>query len=342
MLEILAAGPLTTIQDLGRHGHQSLGVPVSGAMDLDSLRLANILCGNPPSLPALEATYAGFEAIFHAPAVVAVTGSDLGVAVNGTPVPRHRPLSVQAGDVLSLSGGHGLRCYLAIAGGFKLEAFLGSCSAYLRGGFPGLCGRPLRAGDRLDFARPPGPGEIARLTRQALPDWFAPNLPAGGAVTLRAVLGPQADHFDAAGVEHFLGSPWQVSRESDRMGCRLEGEPLPGARSKQIISDGAALGAIQVPGNGLPIILLADRQPTGGYPKIATVISADVPLLAHCHPGTEIRFVSVPWAEAVDEARRHDEALRRLAAELAVARATVRCRLSIDGVRFDAAVEPLD
>lgn len=342
MFEVLSAGPLTTTQDLGRRGHQSLGVPVAGAMDCDSLRLANILCGNAPGAPALEAAYAGLCLRFHAPTVVAVAGSDLGPAVSGHHIETHRPYAVAAGDELSLTGGPGLRCYIAAAGGLRLQPFLGSCSAYLRGGFPGLCGRALRIGDKLEFMRSPGPGEIERLSRQALPDWFEPNLPGDGTVSLRTVLGPQADHFDQSGIDHFLGTSWCVTRESDRMGCRLAGQPLPGERAKQIISDGAALGSIQVPGNGLPIILLADRQPTGGYPKIATVTSVDVPLLAHCHPGTEIRFRAVPQAAAAAEARRRDDAFRRLAGEFANARTTVRYRLSIDGTPYQAAIEPLD
>lgn len=342
VLEVLNAGPLTTIQDLGRIGRQSLGVPVSGALDRDSLRLANILCGNPPGAPAFEAAYAGLTIRFRTPTVITVAGSDLGPAINGHPIERHRPQVVQIGDELSLAGGGGLRCYVAVAGGLSLEPFLGSCSAYLRGGFPGLTGRALRGGDTLALRRLPASGEIERLARGALPGWLAPRLPDDGPVTLRVVLGPQNDHFSRACLDHFLTTPWRTTRESDRMGCRLDGAPLPDEREKQIISDGAALGAIQVPGNGLPIILLADRQPTGGYPKIATVVSTDVPLLAHCHPGTEVHFTALSQAEAIAEAHRRDQLFARLAAELAAARASVRLRLSIDGAPCLAYIEPLE
>lgn len=342
MIEVCAAGPLTTIQDAGRRGYQSLGVPVSGAMDQDSLRLANILCGNPPGAPAFEATYAGLCLRFHVATAIAVTGSDLGPTINGRPVERHRALAVAPGDELALAGGPGVRCYIAVAGGLMLEPFLGSCSTYLRGGFPGFNGRALRAGDTIALRRAPGPDEIRRLAAQTLPSWFRLNLPESSPVVLRAVPGPQADHFDQVGRDHFFGSTWRVSRESDRMGCRLEGAPLPGERAKQIISDGAALGSVQVPGNGLPIILLADRQPTGGYPKIATVISTDVNLLAHCPPGTAIRFAAVSQEEAMAEARRRDDDFRRLIGELAAARATRRFRLAVAGRPYEVALEPLD
>lgn len=342
MIEVCAAGPLTTIQDAGRRGHQSLGVPVSGAMDQDSLRLANILCGNPPGAPAFEATYAGLCLRFHAATAIAVTGSDLGPTINGRPIERHRVHAVAPGDELSLSGGPGVRCYIAVAGGLLLEPFLGSCSTYLRGGFPGLNGRALRAGDTIALRRAPGADEIHRLAAQTLPPWFALNLPAASPVVLRAVPGPQDDHFDQTGRDHFFGSTWVISRESDRMGCRLEGAPLPGERAKQIISDGAALGSVQVPGNGLPIILLADRQPTGGYPKIATVISSDVNLLAHCPPGTAIRFVAVSQEDAMAEARRRDGDFRRLVGALAAARATRKLRLSIDDRTYEVSLESLD
>lgn len=342
MIEVCAAGPLTTIQDVGRRGHQSLGVPVSGALDQDSLRLANILCGLPAGAPAFEATYAGLRLRFHVATAIAVAGSDLGPTINGHPIERHRVHAVAPGDELSLSGGPGVRCYIAVAGGLLLEPFLGSCSAYLRGGFPGLNGRALRAGDMLQLRRAPGPEEIARLATLTLPPWFTIRLPTASPVLLRAVPGPQDDHFDQACRDHFFSATWVISRESDRMGCRLEGAPLPGERAKQIISDGAALGSVQIPGNGLPIILLADRQPTGGYPKIATVISSDVNLIAHCPPGTAIRFVPISQEEALAAARQRESDLRRLIGELAVARATRLLRLSVDGRAYDVALEQLD
>lgn len=349
MIEVLNGGPLTLVQDGGRHGWQSSGVPVAGALDLESLAAANLLCGNRADSPSLEAAYGGLSLRFLCPTAVAVVGGDLGALLNGVVVPPMRACAVAAGDELTLSGGPGLRAYVAVAGGIAPDTFLGSAAAYLRGGFPGTTGRPLRAGDRLQLRRRPEDAEIARLIATSLPGDFVASLPArrlaetgGGAVPIRVVLGPQADHFAQDGVDHFLNETWCVTRETDRMGCRLDGAPIPGERVKQIISDGAANGSIQVPGNGLPIILLADRQPTGGYPKIATVVSGDLPLLAHCAPGASLRFTALTVEQARALARARAAEWRRLISELAAARADYRWSLSVGGARATVSIERLD
>jgi biotin-dependent carboxylase-like uncharacterized protein len=349
MIEVLNGGPLTLIQDGGRHGWQSSGVPVAGALDRESLAVANLLCGNRPDSPGLEAAYGGLSLRFLSPTAVAVAGGHLGPLLNGVAIPALRACAVAAGDELTLSGGLGLRAYIAVAGGLAPDTFLGSAAAYLRGGFPGTTGRPLRAGDKLSLHRSPEAVEIQRLIAAMLPGDFAASLPArrlvaasGNAVPIRVVLGPQADHFAQDGLDHFLRETWRVTRETDRMGCRLDGVPIPGERVKQIISDGAANGSIQVPGNGLPIILLADRQPTGGYPKIATVVSGDLPLLAHCAPETPLRFTALVAEEARTLARDRAAEWRRLTSELAAARADRCWTLSVDGARSIVSVERLD
>lgn len=349
MIEVLNGGPLTLIQDGGRRGWQSSGVPVAGALDRESLAVVNLLCGNRPDSPGLEAAYGGLSLRFLSPTAVAIAGGDLGPLLNGVAMPALRACAVAAGDELTLSGGPGLRAYVAVAGGLAPDTFLGSASAYLRGGFPGTTGRPLRAGDKLSLHRSPEDAEIRRLVAATLPSDFAASLPAGrlsqsggGPVPIRVVLGPQADHFAEEGLAHFLHETWRVTRETDRMGCRLAGAPIPGERVKQIISDGAANGSIQVPGNGLPIILLADRQPTGGYPKIATVVSGDLPLLAHCAPGTPLRFTALAANEARALARARTAEWRRLTSALAAARADRCWTLSVDGARSTVSVERLD
>jgi len=296
-LRILAPGLLTTVQDLGRPGFQRFGVPVSGALDSTSLRAANIIVGNPEVTAALEIAYQGpsFE-VLTASVRVAAVGADAPIELlqdGGTrQIPSLQSVVVNAGQRFRLGAlRNGTLCYLAIEGGIAVPPLMGSRSTYARAGFGGFMGRALKAGDILELERP---------AADARPAMRLSALDLAPPPRIRVMLGPQDDYFTAKGIETLLGATWTVSRASDRMGMRLDGPPLEhdGAKGYNIVSDGIAPGAIQVPGDAAPIILLSDRQTTGGYPKIATVISADLPALGRLQPGSKIAFAAVAEREA--------------------------------------------
>jgi antagonist of KipI len=311
-LEVLEGGLLTTVQDLGRHGYERFGVPVAGAMDPFALRAANWLVGNPAEAAALEITLAGPRLRATEKCLIAVTGADLGLRVNGWDLPPWMAVFVRQGWMIEFAGCKtGCRAVLAVAGGIDVEPVMSSRSTYLSGGFGGFEGRALRQGDLVPVG-PTGfhlPERAGRtFPRHLIPDY-------GNAPEIRVVLGPQDDYFTDESIATFLSGEYEISSTSDRMGCRLVGiPPSPEGRgqgegeSKQhkstltwgnFVSDGIPLGAVQVPPDGQPIVMLADRQTTGGYPKIATVISADVPLLAQCVPGeSSARFRAVGVEEA--------------------------------------------
>lgn len=306
---VIAPGLHTTLQDLGRFGYLSLGVPVAGALDTLSLRLANRLLGNPEGVAALEMLQLGPTLEVTAPSVrIAVTGTDAGVEVL-TPekhwLPSWRTVTLTAGDRFRVPGFEDSACgYLQVAGGFAVPPVLGSQSTYVRGAMGGIDGRPLRVGDSLPLAG----AEIAEGPDLMLPGTldFAPNQP------VRVMLGPQDDYFTADAHRRFVETDWQISRQSDRMGMRLDGPPLEHALDFNIVSDGIATGAVQVPGSGLPIVLLADHQTTGGYPKIATVISADLPRIGRRRAGQSVRFAVVTAAEARTARAEREAELDRL------------------------------
>ncbi|NIR32617.1 MAG: biotin-dependent carboxyltransferase family protein [Gammaproteobacteria bacterium] len=307
-LKVVAPGTHTTVQDLGRFGYQNLGVPVSGALDSLSLRIANLLVGNPQGTPVLEILYQGPTLEVHAESVrVALTGSDAGLEIPGQGsglTASWRSLCLRRGETLRIPTLEDSACaYLAVAGGFALEPCLGSVSTYVRGGIGGYRGRALQHGDALPLqvAEAPPRGE----RRMRLP----PRRP--GCPTLKVVLGPQRDYFTDAAVDALLESVYVVSAESDRMGMRLKGPRLEHRDNYNLISDALPLGAIQVPGSGQPILLLNDRQTTGGYPKIATVASADCWLAGRARPGDVMRFRAVSVEEA-ERSRREQEARLRV------------------------------
>jgi KipI family sensor histidine kinase inhibitor len=288
--EVLEAGFLTTVQDGGRPGHRRVGVSGSGPMDARAHTAANQAVGNPPGAAALECTVVGPSLLFLTPQRFAVTGADLGAVLEradlGTwPVPPGASVLARPGNVLRFSGRRsGCRAYLALKGGIDVPVALGSLSTDLQSGFGGFAGRALRAGDRLAVA--------AAAERSAA---VAPRPgPHPVRVTVRVVLGPQEDHFDPETLARFLADPWRVGPTSDRVGCRLEGEPLRHRGPAEILSDGMVPGSIQVPPDGKPIVMTADGPTTGGYPKIANVVTADLPLLAQLVPGEgEVRFEAV-------------------------------------------------
>ena len=326
-LKVLAPGLHTTVQDLGRLGYQALGVPVSGALDGLSLRLANRLAGNRENAAALEMLYQGPTLEVEAESArVALAGGDATLELLG-----EATLKMGGGRSLRVSRGERFRvvapsaascCYLAVEGGIAVEPCLGSAATFTRGGFGGFEGRALKAGDRLP---------LAQVSVEARAELSLPQpLPERGDEAIRVVLGPQADHFTEAALALLLESEFRISKDADRMGARLEGARLAHRGGYDIASDGIATGAIQVPGSGQAILLLADHQTTGGYPKIATVISADLPRVGRLRPGDAVRFAAIEVAEAERLRRAQEEELRALIASFvpaAAARGLDRSRL---------------
>ena len=297
MIEILKAGTLTTIQDSGRLGYQELGVPETGALDAFSFRCANLLTGNHANVPVIEAVLFGPQVKFSDDSFIAITGGDLSPTIDGAKVNLWETLQVSAGSILSFSGpiGKGIRSYIAISGGFsgdKTRSVMGSYSTYLPGGFGGYEGRALKDDDVLHIGEPDKKFEGGLVFEN--PPYF------GDDETLRIILGPQDDMFAPAAIQTLISSSYQVTPNSDRMGCRLDGPVLEHLDGPDVISDGTAFGVIQVPGDGKPIILLSDRGTTGGYTKIATVISADRSKLAQLMPGGNVNFEVVSQEKAVN------------------------------------------
>ena len=301
-LLVVAPGPHSTIQDLGRFGYQAYGVPVAGALDPVGLRLANAVAGNADDTGALEFLYAG-PTLEVVSAAVRLAASAAEIEVLSDPprrIPPWQSVRLARGAKFRPGALKGSVCgYLAVEGGFDIAPVLGSQSTYVRGRIGGLDGRPLRAGDRLALGMD-SPGERGELCLADPPDLAPP-------ARLRVVMGPQDDSFTQGALDTFLDRTFTVSQDADRMGLRLSGPKLDHARGFNIVSDGIVTGAIQVPGSGQPIVLLADHQTTGGYPKIATVISADLPAAGRLKPGDEIGFAAISVAEA-QEARQALEA----------------------------------
>jgi biotin-dependent carboxylase-like uncharacterized protein len=295
-LEVLDGGLLTTVQDLGRHGYERFGVPVAGVMDPLALRAANGLVGNLPGAAALEITIAGPRLRAAEKCLIAGAGADLGLQVNGWDLPPWMAVFVRQGWEIAFAGRKtGCRAVLAVAGGIDIEPVMGSRATYLSGGFGGLKGRALQRGDTIPVG--PVPFHLPERSGRTFPRGHIPSY--GDAPEIRVVLGPQDDYFTEEGIAAFLSSEYEVSPASDRMGCRLQGPQIAHKDETGIISDGIPFGAVQVPPDGQPIVMMADRQTTGGYPKIATVISADIPLLAQCLPGeSSVRFRAVSVEEA--------------------------------------------
>ncbi|MDI3538703.1 MAG: hypothetical protein PWP58_1592 [Bacillota bacterium] len=339
VFEVLTPGLLTTVQDRGRHGYQAFGMPVAGAVDEYALRVANLLVGNDENAAALEITLLGPTLRVLEPAVIAITGADLGAMLNGETLPLWQAVAVKAGDEISFTGVRsGCRAYLAVAGGIDAPVVMGSRSTYLRGNIGGLDGRALKTGDKLPVGEPPAAARL-RVGRR-VPSEFIPTYADN--ITLRVVLGPQDDHFTPAGRETFLTGEYVVTNEADRMGYRLDGPKIEHSGGADIISDGIPLGAVQVPGHGLPIVMLADRQTTGGYPKIATVVSADLYRIGQAKPGDKVRFVAVSREEAIRLLREQEENLRRLAELLSRPAGRLRqFRITVHGETFEALVEEL-
>jgi biotin-dependent carboxylase-like uncharacterized protein len=321
-------GMYSVLQDLGRYGHQQYGVPVNGPMDEWSHRVANALVGNAEDAAVLECTLTGPVVSFSEDTLIALSGARMHVTVAGLPVPYNRAVLVRRRVALEFGQPvSGARTYLAVRGGFGVEPVLGSRSTNGRGVFGGFAGRALRKGDAVPLALPLR-GEpmspLARLMVQSgLPMISAPSIdaesPSMALDRLRFIPGPQWKMFKADALRHFTSGPYIVSSQSDRMGYRLEGAALALRRPLEMISEATSFGTIQVPPNGQPIILMADRQSAGGYPKIGYVVSADLPALAQALPGDVLHFVATTQEEAEKSWRHFEDRLQQLRAAAALA-----------------------
>lgn len=306
-------GPFTTVQDEGRFGYQQYGVTPSGPMDARAFHIANILVGNPQGEGALEITFKGPELVFDQDNVIAVTGGDMQPTINGEKIPMYAAVAVHAGDVLrfGFAMGGGCRGYIAFAGGLDLPLMMGSKSTLAAKKLGGYEGRALQKGDTIKFTAPKSllPG----MEKRHVP---VPVYPTDE-VVLRVVLGPQEDAFTKEEQRKFFWYSAKVTTQSDRQGCRLEREvPVKHIKDGNIISDGIAFGSIQVPTTGQPFIMMADRQTVGGYTKIGTVITVDLPKIAQAKPGMTVRFVKVSmelahllYIRELEEMKQLDKAL---------------------------------
>ena len=298
MIEIITPGLLTTVQDFGRVGVMKNGFTQNGAMDRYSMTVANRLCGNCDSAPVLEMTVLGVTARFTQDTVICVSGADFGAKINDKPIKRNKAYKINKGDILSMGAAKsGMRAYLAVAGGIVGEYVFGSASTNLKFAFGGHFGKKLQSGDVISIGTGAFPlGDIDK--------WEIPESEYSKDAQLRVVLGPQNEMFTDEDIRLFLSQEYEVNAQSDRMGIRLSGEPLKSKNGMDIISDGIVFGSVQVPNSGEPIILMADHQTTGGYAKIATVISVDLPRASQLSAGNTVRFKSVTVEEAEQEAKK--------------------------------------
>lgn len=328
-LEVVRPGLLTTLQDLGRPGRQHLGVPVNGAMDEISHRLANLLVGNEETEATLELTLNGPTLKFQEDAVIALCGADMGGEVDGEPLPWWRPVRVPAGATLVFGRPEiGCRAYLAVAGGFDVPEVLGSRSTALAGSYGGFRGRALKKGDVVPL-RSPREAHTARWVRLlsrgrhgiAFPNWSVSRARMPYRVRpqpVRIVHGPHWQMFPVAMREQLTVARYRVALDSNRMGYRLEGAPLDVRRGADVLSEGVVMGAIQVPPGGDPIVLMADRQTTGGYPVIAVVAGIDLPVMAQIAPGEDVQFRLTTVEESYLASALREHQLGRVRQSLAV------------------------
>lgn len=302
-LYVSKPGIMATIQDAGRWGYLGSGFSPSGAMDQRARRRANALLGNPEDAAVLEFCMMGPTLLFTRDSFFALTGGDFGATLDGAPIAMNRTISVRSGQTLALGQAKkGMYGYLAVMGGFNVPLVMGSRSTNMKVGIGGNEGRALRKDDLLwAFDQIPGykPG-IAVRDFGSDDEFYQFGKPV---VEVRVVMGPQTELFTQEGIDAFLGGEFEMTAQSDRMGARLEGPEVSTVNGSDIISDGIALGAVQIPNHGKPIIMLADRQTTGGYAKIATVASVDIPKLVQCKPGTKIRFKEISVEQAQDLVR---------------------------------------
>lgn len=300
-VRVLKPGIYTTVQDIGRTGYQSQGFGVSGVMDVRSFKIANLLIDNPENEAVLEFALTGPTLEFTAETIIAITGGDFQPMINDEPAPMYTAIYMNKGDVLSFEGARtGSRGYIAFSSYLSIPVVMGSRSTNSKSGVGGFKGRRLQSDDYIAF----------RIKRRYLPYFLSRTLDIDEfnqeEIVLRVVMGPQANYFTKEGIKTFLSQEYKVTSDFDRMGCRLEGPYIAHKDKADIISDGTAFGSIQVPAHGKPIILLADRQTTGGYTKIATIASVDIPKLVQRKIDHIVRFEEI----TVEQAQKllHEEA----------------------------------
>ncbi|WP_042347822.1 biotin-dependent carboxyltransferase family protein [Bacillus massiliigorillae] len=295
MITVLKPGLLTTIQDLGRFGFQKYGVIASGAMDPLSHRIANMLVGNKEDEAVMEITLVGPTLQFEQDVVIALCGADFSPLLDGKLISMWKPVIVKRGNILTIgSAKRGCRAYLSVSGGFAISEIMNSKSTYLRGKIGGFKGRALRKNDQIQLTHLPLHINIRNNWRPTTK--LVPNLNSNKII--RVIQGRQYHLFSEDSLNVFFSEDFEISISSDRMGYRLKGPHLTLKNKKEMISEAVSFGTIQVPAEGNPIILLADRQTTGGYPKIAQVVSVDLPHLAQAKPGDKLRFLQVSHEEA--------------------------------------------
>jgi len=296
---------LTIVQDLGRFGYAHLGVSASGAADGLSARISNRLVGNDDNTSVLEMTLVGGRFEFGRDSMIALAGADLAATLDETLVPMYESVRARARSILRCGSARtGARCYLAVAGGFEITPVLGSTSTHLMSGIGGLAGRALKRGDIL----PLKVGGAAAQPRKLDRSLFQQLRPR---TRLRVTLGPQHDFFGKDGITKLCSQTYLVSEDSNRVGLRLHAQPIDSILEAKMLTEGAALGAIQIPPGGQPIILFVEHQTTGGYPKIANVISADLSSLGQLRPRDEIRFELVTMPQAIEALKEQEHILRQ-------------------------------
>lgn len=331
MIEIVRPGLLTTVQDLGRYGAQCIGVPASGAMDAHALRIANRLVGNEDDAAGLEVTLVGPALQFRSDALIAIRGGNWNAMIGNKPVPMNRPVWIAPGSRLDLGQAiAGCRAYVAFAGGIDVAPVLGSRSTYLRSGFGGLKGRALKKGDQLAMCAGADPSFSGLRNCPAFasegfaaPKWSVrvdPDLFALRPQRIRFLAGRHWEQLTASVQSMFLGENFRVGAASDRMGYRLEGVRPERHEYGNIVSEAVAFGTIQLPPDGNPIVLMADRQTVGGYPRVGEVASVDLPLLAQLKPGDTLRFEKIALSEAHELIHEQEVGLAHLQASISARR----------------------
>lgn len=327
-------GFLTTVQDGGRFGYGQFGVTPSGPMDVESFQIANLLAGNALGESALEATILGPTFHVTEDTVIAIAGADMSPLLNGVSIPMHRAIAVPAGSTVKLqTAKNGSRTYIACSGGFDVPLVMGSRATSMQNYIGGFQGRKLEKGDELSLR--PVSGALQNIAGRAV----SHQIRRKHENVIRVLLGPQEEYFTASGLAAFLGTPYTISKDFDRMGCRLEGKAIQHKTDGNIISDGIVNGAIQVPTTGQPIIMLAERQATGGYTKIATVISVDLPVIGQCLPGDILRFQTVSLEEAHRLLRERQSRMNDLARYLNEPAGEHTFRVSMKGKIYEVIAE---
>lgn len=330
MIKVIHPGLFTTVQDLGRKDFQAFGVPVAGAMDEYSARCANLLVGNDENAAMLEFTMMGGSYLFEQDALIVITGAYMNAQINGKPVENWRAYKINTCDELTFSfATEGCRAYLAIAGGIKVKKIMGSASTHTRSKLGGYEGRALQKGDALAI------GKATYAMEKVLPDNLLPKFNDNPCI--RILPGPQDGAFEKDVFSVLQEGEYEIQADSDRMGYRLVGQTLKHKQSADIISDALFKGAVQVPGNGQPIIMLSDCQTTGGYTKLCFVITPDLNILAQCKPGGKIKFKVVDEEQAVEAFRIYQQSLAKVRQYLQ--KGNRQFIVNINGTKYDVQLQ---